>query len=72
MPLKTEGGLQPTRQPLREVEIAKTALKAACVINVAKLKVHYMALVTLFLKNLLVFILPKGIMHENINEKLRN
>jgi len=55
---------------LKEVGIAKTVLKSTCIINVAKLKVHHIALVTLCMKNLMGFILPKSIMHENINEKI--
>lgn len=55
---------------LREVGIAKTVLKSTCIINVPKLKVHHMALVTLCMKNLMGFILPKSIMHENIDEKI--
>ncbi len=60
----------PNGKFLKEVGIAKTALNATCIINVPKLKVHHMALVTLSMKNLMGFILPKSIMHENINEKI--
>jgi len=55
---------------LREVGIAETALKSTCIINVPKLKVHHMALVTLCMKNLMGLILPKSIMHDRINEKI--
>lgn len=60
----------PNAKFLKEVGIAKTALNTTCIINVPKLKVHHMALVTLSMKNLMGFILPKNIMHENINEKI--
>jgi len=49
----------PNAQFLKEVGIAKTALNTTCIINVPKLKVHHMALVTLSVKNLTGFILPK-------------
>lgn len=55
---------------LREIGVAETALKSTCIINVPKLKVHHMALVTLCMKNLMGLILPKSIMHDRINEKI--
>jgi len=55
---------------LDEVGVAETALKSTCIINVPKLKVHHMALVTLCMKNLMGLILPKSIMHSQINEKI--
>lgn len=55
---------------LHEVGVAETALKSTCIINVPKLKVHHMALVTLSMKNLMGLILPKSIMHNQINEKI--
>lgn len=55
---------------LDEVGVAETALKSTCIINVPKLKVHHMALVTLSMKNLMGLILPKSIMHGRINEKI--
>jgi len=55
---------------LREVGIARTALECTCIINVPKLKVHHMALVTLCMKNLMGLILPKNIMHSQLNEKI--
>lgn len=60
----------PKARFLREVGIAKTVLKSTAIINIPKLKVHHMALVTLSLKNLMGFILPKNIMHEHINQKI--
>ena len=55
---------------LKEVGVAETALKSTCIINVPKLKVHHKAVVTLCMKNLMGFILPKSIMHSRINEKI--
>lgn len=55
---------------LEEVGIAKTALESTCIISVPKLKVHHIALVTLCMKNLMGLILPKSIMHSQINEKI--
>lgn len=55
---------------LKEVGVAETALKSTCIINVPRLKVHHKAVVTLCMKNLMGFILPKNIMHSRINEKI--
>ncbi len=60
----------PNALALHEVGVAETALKSGCIINVPKLKVHHMALVTLCMKNLMGMILPKSIMHSKINEKI--
>ena len=60
----------PKAKFLKEVGIAKTVLESTSIINVPKLKVHHMALVTLSMKNLMGFILPKNIMHEHINQKI--
>jgi len=60
----------PQALALHEVGIAETALKSTCIINVPKLKVHHMALVTLCMKNLMGLILPKSIMHSQINQKI--
>jgi len=60
----------PNPLALREVGVAENAVKSTCIINVPKLKVHHMALVTLSMKNLMGLILPKSIMHDQINEKI--
>jgi len=60
----------PNALALQEIGVAETALKSTCIINVPKLKVHHMALVTLSMKNLMGLILPKNIIHEHINEKI--
>jgi len=59
-------------QPLKlhQVEIAESVYKSTCIINVPTLKVHHLALVTLSMKNLMGTILPKNIMHEDIDRKI--
>jgi uncharacterized protein (DUF362 family) len=60
----------PNALALKEVGIARTALESTCIINVPKLKVHHMAVVTLSMKNLMGLILPKNIMHGQLHEKI--
>ncbi len=60
----------PNALALSKVGVAETLLDTPCVINVPKLKVHHMALVTVSMKNLMGFILPKSIMHGQLNEKI--
>lgn len=60
----------PEHLALKEVGIAKIALESMCIINVPTLKVHHLALVTLCMKNLMGLILPKSIMHSQIDEKI--
>lgn len=55
---------------LHQVEIAESVYNSTCIINVPTLKVHHLTLVTLSMKNLMGTILPKNIMHENIDEKI--
>ena len=55
---------------LKEVNLAKTAWDASCIISVPSLKTHSMAETTLSMKNIMGTILPKGIMHSNIHEKI--
>lgn len=60
------------QQPLElnRIEIAESVYNSTCIINVPTLKVHHLALVTLSMKNLMGTILPKNIMHGNIDEKI--
>jgi uncharacterized protein (DUF362 family) len=60
----------PKSTALQEAGIAKTVLDVDAIINVPKLKVHHLALVTLSMKNLMGCMLPKSIMHTRINEKI--
>lgn len=55
---------------LHQVEIAESVYNSTCIINVPSLKVHHLTLITLSMKNLMGTILPKNIMHENIDEKI--
>lgn len=55
---------------LKEVGVARTALESTCIINVPKLKIHHMAVVTLNMKNFMGLILPKNIMHGQLHEKI--
>lgn len=55
---------------LKKVNIAKTFFENNCVISVPKLKVHGDAGVTLGMKNLIGFVLPKGNMHNHLHEKI--
>lgn len=60
----------PNALALPSVSVAKTVLESTCIINVPKLKVHHMSLVTLCIKNLMGAILPKSIIHSQLNERL--
>jgi len=60
----------PNALALHKVSIAKTVLESTCIINVPKLKVHHMALVTLCIKNLMGAVLPKSIIHSQLDERL--
>jgi len=55
---------------LKAVNIAKTAMDASCIISVPSLKTHSMAETTLCMKNLMGTILPKGVMHSNLHQKV--
>lgn len=55
---------------LKEVDIARTALDATCIISVPKLKVHHLAYITCGMKNMMGAILPKSIMHGKIHQKI--
>ena len=61
---------RPNALALKEVDIARTALDATCIISVPKLKVHSMAYITGGMKNMMGAIIPKDIMHEQIAEKI--
>ncbi len=55
---------------LKEVNVARTARAAECVISVPSLKTHSMAVTTLAMKNCMGCILPKGIMHGSLPKKI--
>ena len=60
----------PNALALKTVNIAKTAMEASCIISVPSLKTHSMAETTLTMKNLMGTILPKGIMHSKLPQKI--
>ncbi len=55
---------------LNSVNLSKTAWDADCIISVPSLKTHSMASTTLTMKNLMGTIIPKGIMHSRLHEKI--
>ena len=55
---------------LKTVNIAKIVQDVSCIISVPSLKTHSMAGTTLCMKNMMGALLPKGIMHSNIHEKI--
>jgi len=55
---------------LKTINIAKTALDASCIISVPSLKTHSMARTTLTMKNMMGAILPKGVMHSKLHQKI--
>ncbi|MFX1258363.1 MAG: DUF362 domain-containing protein [Promethearchaeota archaeon] len=55
---------------LKSVNVAKTVMDASCIISVPSLKTHRMATTTLSMKNIMGVILPKGIMHSKIHQKI--
>jgi len=55
---------------LKNVNIAKIAQNVSCIISVPSLKTHSMAGTTLSMKNMMGTLLPKGIMHSKIHEKI--
>ncbi|MFH0847956.1 MAG: DUF362 domain-containing protein [archaeon] len=55
---------------LKEVNVARTARAADCLISVPSLKTHSMAVTTLAMKNCMGCILPKGIMHSSLHKKI--
>ncbi|MBY8982981.1 MAG: DUF362 domain-containing protein [Candidatus Lokiarchaeota archaeon] len=55
---------------LESINLAKIAMDASCIISVPSLKTHSMAETTLCMKNLMGSLLPKGIMHSQIHQKI--
>jgi uncharacterized protein (DUF362 family) len=41
-----------------------------CIVSVPKLKIHCWSLITLSMKNMMGAILPKGIMHDDLHQKI--
>jgi uncharacterized protein (DUF362 family) len=60
-----EGG-----RSLKSVRVARSFVDYDCILSVPKLKVHVWSLSTLSMKNMMGGILPKGIMHDDLAQKI--
>jgi uncharacterized protein (DUF362 family) len=60
----------PGGKSLKSVRVAKPFLDYDCILSVPKLKVHVWSLSTLSMKNMMGGILPKGIMHDDLAQKI--
>lgn len=55
---------------LKSVKVARSFVDYDCILSVPKLKVHCWSLSTLSMKNMMGGILPKGIMHDDLAQKI--
>ncbi len=60
----------PGGRSLKKVTVAKSFTDYDCILSVPKLKVHCWSLSTLSMKNMMGGILPKGIMHDDLAQKI--
>lgn len=60
----------PGGKSLKSVKVAKPFVDYDCILSVPKLKVHVWSLSTLSMKNMMGGILPKGIMHDDLAQKI--
>jgi uncharacterized protein (DUF362 family) len=60
----------PGGRSLKKVTVAKSFNDYDCILSVPKLKVHCWSLSTLSMKNMMGGILPKGIMHDDLAQKI--
>ncbi len=60
----------PDGKSLKSVKVAKPFIDYDCILSVPKLKVHCWSLSTLSMKNMMGGILPKGIMHDDLHQKI--
>ncbi len=60
----------PGGKSLKSVKVARPFLDYDCILSVPKLKVHVWSLSTLSMKNMMGGILPKGIMHDDLHQKI--
>ena len=60
----------PGGKSLKKVTVAKSFADYDCILSVPKLKVHCWSLSTLSMKNMMGGILPKGIMHDDLAQKI--
>ncbi len=63
--VKIEGG-----RSLKSIKVARSFTEYDCILSVPKLKVHCWSLSTLSMKNMMGGILPKGIMHDDLAQKI--
>ena len=60
----------PGGKSLKSVRVARPFVDYDCILSVPKLKVHCWSLSTLSMKNMMGGILPKGIMHDDLPQKI--
>lgn len=60
----------PGGKSLKKVKVAKPFVDYDCILSVPKLKIHCWSLSTLSMKNMMGGILPKGIMHDDLAQKI--
>jgi uncharacterized protein (DUF362 family) len=60
----------PKGKSLKSVKVARPFVDYDCILSVPKLKVHCWSLSTLSMKNMMGGILPKGIMHDDLHQKI--
>jgi uncharacterized protein (DUF362 family) len=60
----------PGGRSLKSVRVARSFVEYDCILSVPKLKVHCWSLSTLSMKNMMGGILPKGIMHDDLAQKI--
>jgi uncharacterized protein (DUF362 family) len=60
----------PGGKSLKNLKVAKAFMDYDCILSVPKLKVHCWSLSTLSMKNMMGGMLPKGIMHDDLHQKI--
>ncbi len=60
----------PGGKSLKKLKVAKAFMDYDCILSVPKLKVHCWSLSTLSMKNMMGGMLPKGIMHDDLAQKI--
>jgi len=63
--VKIEGG-----RSLKSIKVARSFVEYDCILSVPKMKIHCWSLSTLSMKNMMGGILPKGIMHDDLAQKI--
>lgn len=60
----------PGAKSLKKARVSRHFLDYDCILSVPKLKVHCWSLTTLSMKNMMGAIMPKGIMHDDLHQKI--